>query len=79
MTGAMYGVKITVDGWFVGEVEDGSSLTIGLAAGYHEVKVSGGGMSRNADVIIKDGSTTCCQTYSSVWGIFGGGLNFKPA
>ncbi len=79
MTGSMYAVRVTVGGELFGEVKNGGQLDIDLPAGRHEVKVRGGGLSNSAIIQIVDGKTTRYQMYFSEWGIFGGGLNFKPA
>lgn len=79
MTGAMYAVKVEVDGKTVGEIGNGGTLLLELPAGERNVRVRGGGMSRTATVNITTGQTTCYQTYFSELGLLGGGLNFKPA
>jgi RNA polymerase subunit RPABC4/transcription elongation factor Spt4 len=79
MTGAMYAVQVVVDGQLMGKVKNGGTLTVELPAGQRTVKVSGGGMSRDATISIADGKTTRYQMYFSNWGFLGGGLNFKPA
>jgi len=79
ITGEMYAVQVFVDGELMGEVNDGTTLTLELPAGRHTAKVVGGGMSRQATIGIADGKTTRYQMYFSNWGFLGGGLNFKPA
>ncbi len=78
-TGAMYAVQVSVDGEFLGELRNGGILTLDLPAGERLVELSGGGLSREAEVTIHDGETTRYQLYFSAWGALGGGLNFKPA
>lgn len=63
----------------MGEVRNGGSITLDLPAGQRRVEVSGGGLSNSAIISIADGQTTRYEMYFSVWGILGGGLNFKPA
>jgi hypothetical protein len=79
MTCAMYPVQVIVDGQLMGEVHNSESLTLELPAGQRTVRVSGGGMSRDATISIADGVTTQYQMCFSNWGLLGGGLNFKPA
>ena len=79
VTGGIYAVRVTVDGKLVGEVGNGGSITLELPAGQRRVEVKGGGLSNSAIIPIADGQTTRFQMYFSVWGILGGGLNFKPA
>ena len=79
MTGSMYAVRVTVGGELFGEVKNGGQVTVELPDGKHKVKVAGGGLSNSAVVNIVGAKTTRFQMYFSEWGIFGGGLNFKPA
>jgi DNA-directed RNA polymerase subunit RPC12/RpoP len=79
LTGAMYAVRVEIDGEFMGELRNGGSLSLDLPVGCRIVEVSGGGMSRKVSVEVRDGKTARFELYFSAWGILGGGLNLNPA
>jgi len=79
MTGAMYSVKVAVDGQPVGEIKNDATLRVALLAGEHRVDIRGGGMSDTAEVKIQDGQQTPYDVSFSAFGILGGGLKLKPS
>lgn len=78
LTGAMYEVKIVIDGRAVGELVRGGTATFDLLAGLHRVEVSGGGLSNAATIKIFDGIACRYHLDFSALGVLGGGLKFKP-
>jgi hypothetical protein len=76
----MHPVLVLVDGQAIGDVRNGSTLTLDLSIGQRQVEVRGhGGMSRSATIDIQQSKTITYQLFFSALGILGGGLNFKPA
>jgi hypothetical protein len=78
LTGAMYAVKVVIDGQNVGEIAKGGAATFELLAGPHRVEVSGGGLSNAATIQIIDGVVSRYHLDFSAFGALGGGLKFKP-
>src|SRR3954467_11793605 len=68
MTGRGYAVQVFVGGSLAGEIRDGATLHLELAAGQHRVRVKGGGLSREASVRIEDGKATKYIAFFSNWG-----------
>lgn len=79
MTGALYSVKVLIDGVYVGEIKNGAGLSVEVPPGTHSIHMNGGGLKKDATFEIKEGATTKLTCYFSNLGILGGGLNIKPA
>jgi hypothetical protein len=79
LTAKNHVVKVDVDDAPQGELREGQTLNLGLPAGQHTVKVTGGGLSRSLKVTIRPDATLKFTVCFSNWGILGGGLLLEPA
>jgi hypothetical protein len=79
MTGALYSVRVTVDGVLAGELKSGVTLNLEVEVGDREIGVAGGGLSNSSRVTVKQGATVSLETRFSNWGVLGGGLRLDQA
>ena len=71
-------IAVFVDGNLVGEIKNGSTMTLELPTGTRAVEVQGNRLSNSATIPIEAGKTSRYQASFSAWGAFGGGLIFEP-